>query len=280
MSISIDWGTKVITIPKADMTQIQTNPFEIRELDLDAFRLALKDLEDSDEGMTFPDTHRHNTTVTLAGITLARVIEIINGYTVTFEDGQYAVNAVGANCNLADVLNLNQVSLRTFNSAGLQVVTQGSGLSTEEHNKLMAAAVEDGGRIEVIDGAIVVIDGKADSIKLETDKIPSIKTETDKIPSIKTETDKIPSVKTETDKIPSIQTEVNKIQDIVDAVDDLDTGLLGLASDISFIKKVEGGKWAIVGEEMIFYDEDNVTEIMRFTITRDGDGNPIMRTRV
>lgn len=216
MSISIDWGTKVISVQKSDMVQIQTSPFEIRELNLDTFRLALKDLEDSDEGMMFPDTHRHNTAVTLAGITLARVVEIINGYTVTFEDGQYAVNAIGANCNLADVLNLNQVSLRTFNSAGLQIVSIGSGLTLDEHNKLMATAVESGGKLE----------------------------------------------------------------DVEDAVATANINILDLLSDLGFVKDIEGGKWEISGDEMIFYKADNLTEVARFTITRDDDGNPIMRERV
>lgn len=137
MAISIDWETKIISIPKSYMTLTQASP-EIRGLNLNTFRLDLKDLEDDDWGMIFPDTHRHNTEVTLGGITLARTLEIINGYTVTFEDGQYAVEAKEANSNLADVMNVNQVSLRTFNSAGLITVTSGSGLSTEEHNWLMA----------------------------------------------------------------------------------------------------------------------------------------------
>lgn len=127
MAISVDWGTRVITVPKADMTLIQSNPFEVRELDLDVFRLALKALEDDEIGMAFPDTHQHNTEIVLAGATYARTIQIINGYTVTFEDGQYAVNLVGANSNVSDVLNLNQVSVRSFNSAGLIVVAGGSG---------------------------------------------------------------------------------------------------------------------------------------------------------
>jgi len=137
VAISIDWETKIISIPKSYMTLTQASP-EIRGLNLNTFRLDLKDLEDDDWGMIFPDTHRHNTEVTLGGITLARTLEIINGYTVTFEDGQYAVEAKEANSNLADVMNVNQVSLRTFNSAGLITVTSGSGLSTEEHNWLMA----------------------------------------------------------------------------------------------------------------------------------------------
>ena len=119
MAISIDWGTKIISVPKADMLLVQATPFEVRELDLDWFRLQLKDLEDSEEGMSFPDTHLHNTTVTVGGVTLAHVIQIINGYTVTFENGTYAVNLVGANSNIGDNVNVNNVSVRSANSAGL-----------------------------------------------------------------------------------------------------------------------------------------------------------------
>ena len=119
MAISINWPTKVINVPKADMTLVQSTPIEIRELNIDTFRLTLKDLEDDVEGMPFLHTHNHNTTVVVGGTTLARVVEIINGYTITFENGAYAVNLVGANSNIADVLNLNTVSVRAANSAGL-----------------------------------------------------------------------------------------------------------------------------------------------------------------
>jgi hypothetical protein len=119
MTISVDWATKIITVEKADMTLVQSLPLEIYDLPLNFFRLALKDLEDDEAGMPYLDTHRHNSEVVLGGITYARVIEIINGYTVTFEDGQYAVNLIGANSNVGDVVNVNQVSIRSANSAGL-----------------------------------------------------------------------------------------------------------------------------------------------------------------
>jgi hypothetical protein len=119
MAITIDYITRIIDIPKVDLILIQSTPFNIYELDIDNFRLKLKNLEDDVRGMPHVDTHRHNTAVTVGGVTLARVIEIINGYTITFEDGAYAVNLVGANSNIGDVLNLNQVSVRSNNSAGL-----------------------------------------------------------------------------------------------------------------------------------------------------------------
>lgn len=116
MAITIDWGTKVINVPQADLTLISGTLYE---LDLDIFRLALKDLEDSEDGMPFDDTHIHSTEVVLGTTTYARVIEVVNGYTVTFEDGMYGVDLTGANSNVADVLNRNQVSVRSNNAAGL-----------------------------------------------------------------------------------------------------------------------------------------------------------------
>lgn len=140
MAITVDWEAKIINIPKSYLTLVSGTLYE---LDTNALRISLKDLEDGEEGMPFPDTHRHNTSVTVAGVTYARFIEIINGYSITFEDGQYTVRLVGSNNNFFDVengiLNQNQVQVIAGNSAGLVVISSGSGLSTAEHDQLMAA---------------------------------------------------------------------------------------------------------------------------------------------
>lgn len=114
--ISVDWPTGVITVPQSYMTQISAN---VWTLDVDQFRLDLKDLEDDVAGMPWPRTHSHVTQTVLSGVTYARIVEIINGYTVDFEDGQYTVSVVGGNHNLADVKVPNQVSLIVNNAAGL-----------------------------------------------------------------------------------------------------------------------------------------------------------------
>ncbi len=119
MAISIDYTTRTISIPKADLTLVQSTPFEIRALDIDAFRLELKDIEDNVGGISFVDTHFSSTAVTAEGAIVARVFEIINGYRVTFEDGAYAVNLVGASTNIAEVTNLNQVQVRGTSSTTL-----------------------------------------------------------------------------------------------------------------------------------------------------------------
>jgi hydrogenase maturation factor len=126
MAISIDHKTRVIFVPQSFLTLVSAGFYE---LNIDTFRLALKDLEDDADGMQLVDTHRHNAAVTLGGVTLAATFELVNDYTVTFEDGQYVVTLVGMNSNIIDVANMNQVSLRASNSAGL-VVQPGVDLAT------------------------------------------------------------------------------------------------------------------------------------------------------
>lgn len=137
MPIAIDWPAKIIEVPQDYLTLISPGIFQ---LDLNTARLDLKALEDDPAGMPFPDTHIHVAPRTIAGVTLARVFEIINGYRFLFEDGQYAVNLVGANSNIADVSIVNQVSIRSQNSAGLVQVSSGSGLSTEQATQLTQLA--------------------------------------------------------------------------------------------------------------------------------------------
>lgn len=129
MAIDVDWtGVEAnpyrIYIPKADTTLVQASP-EIRSLDVDAFRLELKDLEADVEGMMWTDTHKHTQEGVLSGITYARRVEILAPYTVEFEDGQYTVQTPGANHNIADRKIQNQVGIVVQNSAGL-VVVQGT----------------------------------------------------------------------------------------------------------------------------------------------------------
>lgn len=139
MAISINWATKVISVPKADLTLVGGTLYEH---DTNAFRLGLKGLEDDEAGMAFERTNKHNTEVTVAGQTYARTIEIINGYSVEYEDGAYSVRLTGSNNNIWDIQNgilvQNQVQVIPTNSAGLIVVSTGSGLSAEQDARLSA----------------------------------------------------------------------------------------------------------------------------------------------
>jgi len=120
MNITMEWGTKNIIVPRSEMLEIQTTPVEIRQLDLTEFRYAMHDKQDDADGMSFLHMHEHNPPVTVAGTTLAQVVTIVNGYTVTFEDGLHNVNILGGNSNVADNVIKNSVGVNTANSAGLQ----------------------------------------------------------------------------------------------------------------------------------------------------------------
>lgn len=122
MAISVNWSTKVISVPKSYLTSLGGSRYS---LDLNIFRLDLKALEADSQGIIWPDITSHNTEVTLSWIAYARTVEIINGYTVDFENGMYSILCVGANHNILDVKTVNSVSLNVGNSAGLISVNTG-----------------------------------------------------------------------------------------------------------------------------------------------------------
>lgn len=139
--MNIDWGAKLITVFKTD-TFMSLVTGTLYEMDTNAFRLALKDEEDGEVGIVFDDTHDHNTTYTVAGVTYARKFEIINGYQVEFDDtgGAWSCRLAGSNNNIFDVENgvlvQNTVQVIPGNSAGLIQITSGSGLDAAQDTKL------------------------------------------------------------------------------------------------------------------------------------------------
>ena len=118
--VTVDYLTKIISVPQSFLTFVSGS---IYDLDTNAFRLALADIQDSEEGIPEDTMFKHNTEVTVAGTTFARTFEIINGYSVEFEDGQYTIRLQGSNNNIFDVaagiLVQNQVQIVSANSAGL-----------------------------------------------------------------------------------------------------------------------------------------------------------------
>ena len=144
MSMSINHTTKVIAIPKADTTFVETNAttgYEIRSYDEYALMRELADYLDSEAGIALPNAFTHATEVTISGVIYARAISFLAPYTITFENDTYQVKLVGgSNNNMLDVLNPNNVSVIPANSAGLQTVVSGSGV-TEQDKLDIAAAV-------------------------------------------------------------------------------------------------------------------------------------------
>ena len=137
MAISIDYSGSPyrIIIPQADLTLISG---DLYELDTETFRTDLIALEAAAQGMVFQNTHNHNTEVTIAGVTYARLIEILNStnvnqitgaantdeYEIFFDpDTQYSVRLAGSNNNIFDIENMilanNVTQIIPQNSAGL-----------------------------------------------------------------------------------------------------------------------------------------------------------------
>jgi hypothetical protein len=152
MALSLDPATRVISVPQADLTFVSGTLYT---LDSDQFRKDVFDLLASEPYIWMPDAFRHNTEVTVAGVTYARTLEFINNYSVTFENtgSAYTIRIEGSNNNIFDAENgiLNPTPLVTVistNSAGLQTVVSGSGVTpgdiTDIENAIFDRIVETG----------------------------------------------------------------------------------------------------------------------------------------
>ncbi len=157
MALTLDPATRVISVPQADLTFVSGTLFDH---DTDQFRKDVFDLLASESFIWLPDAFQHNTEVTIVGVTYARLIEYINGYSITYEDtgAAYSVRLVGSNNNQFDVDSgiLNPTSLVTVigqNSAGLQTVVSGSGLTAEQTTQLIEVwrllGLEEGNKITI-----------------------------------------------------------------------------------------------------------------------------------
>ena len=262
MAISVNWLSMVITIPQSYLTLISSNLYE---LDVNELRLDLKDLEDDDIGMSFPDTHIHNTEVTISGVTYARTFQIVNGYTVTFEDvgSPYTVRCTGANHNLADVKNLNQVSLIIGNSAGLIVTSSGGSGEADwtipERNQIRHRLGIDG----------------ASSLPTATPSLATLANQSIIIDDIDALDGKVDLVD---DKVDAALTDLGAIESKIDTIDsnvDVIGSIVGdIQTKVTTINHVESGNWEIKNNQMIFYKTDG-SELMRFNLL-DSSGVPTM----
>ena len=122
MTVSIDYNTYVIAVSKDETQLVGINPatgLEVRELNIDTFGRTLADVQDNTDDVWASTAFSYTKPANIGGVFLAAVLLILEPYTITFEDGQYAINLIGGNTNIQDVTNVNQVSIRPSNSAGL-----------------------------------------------------------------------------------------------------------------------------------------------------------------
>ena len=152
MAITVDYATKIINVPKTFLSLVSGTLYE---LDTEAFRQALMDIQDSEEGMWADTMFVHNTEVTVAGTTFARTIEIINGYSVVFEAGVYSVRLAGSNNNIFDVesgiLVQNTVQVIAQNSAGLIVTSAGGTVPSQQEIRDAMDITSTGGKDAIDD---------------------------------------------------------------------------------------------------------------------------------
>ena len=126
MASSINWNTLLISVPQTDLSFVSGSLYSH---DTKAFWDEMKSVEASEVGMPFDDIILNVEEITIAGTTYSRSLQIVNGYTIEWEDGQYAVRLDNSNNNFFDegVIDRNQVSVIPTNSAGLQTVDTGGG---------------------------------------------------------------------------------------------------------------------------------------------------------
>lgn len=145
MTILVDWVTQVITVPKADLTPVSGNLFDH---DTEVFRQQVKDAETSEEGITHPDIIKRNEPYTISGVTYAQALELVNGFKILYEivGVAHTVRLKNSNNNFHDVeagiFIENGVIPVSGNSAGLQVVTTGSGVLPGDINEIVAKTSE------------------------------------------------------------------------------------------------------------------------------------------
>lgn len=143
--MTVNWLTQIVTIPQGDLTFVSGTFYKGPTDDM---RILMKEKEASETGIVFPDISRHNTEVgPIVGTTYARTIEIINGYSLSFSpDSAWSVQLEGSNNNMWDVgggiLNQNQVQVIPTNSAGLQIVTSGSGVTEQDKTDIIEGVLD------------------------------------------------------------------------------------------------------------------------------------------
>ncbi len=165
MSYTVNWLTKVITIPVGDLTLVSGTRYS---LDMSDFMIECRRLESSfTDGLWASQILLHdNTKVDFAGADYAPFDDIINGYEVQFGAGPTRVDLLGSNNNLVDVLIPTGVAVVPSNSAGLQRVTisSGSGLSTVEHDALIEVLKLTGNKVTAAGEVITIYEDDGNTV--------------------------------------------------------------------------------------------------------------------
>jgi len=151
VAYSVDWLTKIVTIPTSDLTLVSGTRYS---LDMADCLAEVRRLEWAFvDGLWAPAILSHaNTRFDFAGVDYAPFDDFINGYTVVITGAATRVDLLGSNNNFVDVLIATGVTVVPSNSAGLQIVSVGSGISQQDkddiENQVHAHLMENGETFE------------------------------------------------------------------------------------------------------------------------------------
>lgn len=230
MNLTYDYFSSVITVERTSLPLVSSDPYEVREFDVEEMHSILRAAEASETGIVYKDTHNWSAAKFIGGVDLAPVHEMINGYSVTFEPGIYAVKLKGANNNVVDVMNINTVSTQTSNSAGLiKVNTGGGGDGGVDHTDQLntiegkidniqgdtTTIINQGVEVDLtpVTNQLTTVEGKVDDVLLDTASIEG------KVDQLSTDIGNIP-----TTDLSGLETKI----DVIDA--NVDTGLVNQAT--------------------------------------------------
>lgn len=141
MAYTVNWITKVVTVPTTDLTLVSGTHYS---LDMADCLAELRRLEwEFTDGLWAPSiVHHTDTRFDFAGANYAPFDDFINGYTLGFSGVVERVDLLGSNNDLIDILVVTGVSVVPSNSAGLQIVDAGEGTFTEADRTELGATYD------------------------------------------------------------------------------------------------------------------------------------------
>lgn len=133
MSYSVNWTTKVVTVPLTDLTLVSGSNYT---LDTGDFWIEMRRLEASPtDGLWTEQVIEYVNTQLLSGITYSAIVKMINGYTWDTDTTNKNISLLGYNSNLLDTfIPGSGISVLANNSAGK--IETGSGMSAAQDLKI------------------------------------------------------------------------------------------------------------------------------------------------
>ncbi len=133
MAYAVNWTTKVVTVPLADMTFVSGTNYS---LDASDVWIELRRLEASpSDGLWADQIAEFVNTQVLSGLSYSAILKMINGYTWDTDTTNITISLLGINNNLLDVfIPGSGISVLANNSGGK--ITVGSGVTQQDKDDI------------------------------------------------------------------------------------------------------------------------------------------------